>query len=227
MRKGGFVTEMIGHFAYISTIWMKGLNTDTISSIPTLIPGYDKKIQKMDEVISRLAKIVPADSKELKILTDMRISSENTKKAIEIVSAHHANKIPKHQAIQDIRALLPVERMEFWKKELHTLSGIDTWNKAYLRDVFVEKNARYVEFLEASLDKGKLRILEKIRSNAQFYEIAGGVNSSALYFKNTESLKSFTTLLSQFPEFAKGFFTHAPVFIIGGVMINEGFKPEQ
>lgn len=91
MRKGGFVTEMIGHFSYIVTSPMKLLNTDTVSSVSTLIPGYDKKVQKMQQVIDRLEKILPSGAKEVEILREMKMAAENTKKAIEIVILHHKN----------------------------------------------------------------------------------------------------------------------------------------
>lgn len=85
--------------------------------------------------------------------------------------------------------------------------GLDAWNKAYMKDMFMAHNSNYIETLSRSIDPSRVQILERMKSHAQFLEIPGNLNQTAMYFKNpkdfSEFMKEVGVLASQSPELVR------------------------
>lgn len=87
-RKGGFITSVLSDIGYIATQPLRLLNTDNISTLSVLVPGVERKIEKMDQIITTLAKIAPEKAADIAMLQEMRNAAVLNKKAIEAVVSY-------------------------------------------------------------------------------------------------------------------------------------------
>lgn len=242
-RKGGFVTSVLWDMAYILSQPMRLLNSfDNIGTLSVRVPGFENKIQKMDQIIEMLGKIAPEKTADIEALKEMRDTAKGTKEAIETVIKYKEEaknlkwdewKLKElykktQEKLSKLKGTYPPLS---WEKKLAGQAlGFDAFNKAYLKDVFVTNNVNYIESLSDSINPKKIKVFAKIKAYREFLEIPGDINRTAMYFKTPEDFKGFMkelwVLASQTPEALKWLFSHLPVFIIGGMTIYKGMKPD-
>lgn len=189
---------------------MRLLNSfDNIGTLSTRIPGFESKIQKMDQVIEMLTKIAPQNTADIAALKDMREAAKCSKEAIETVIKYQNKQILYPEAKAKLTKLSGTYQSLSWEKKLVGQAlGFDAWNKAYLKDVFITNNVNYIKTLSETIESGfKNPTLAKIKAYGQFLEIPGDLNRTAMYFKTPEDFKGFIkemgTLASQSPEFVR------------------------
>jgi len=230
-RKGGFITSMLGDIGYILAQPMRFLNTDNISTLSVLVPWVNKKIEKMDQIIATLSKIAPEKAADIAALKEMREAAVLNKKALEAVVSYKNGTITYEAAQKELGVLKQKYKPLSWMKTgaIEGL-GLDAWNKAYMKDMFISRNANYIESLSHSINPDKFRTLAKIRAYGQFLEIPGNLNKTVVHFKNPTDFRGFMkevgVLASQSPELVRWLFSHLPVFIVAGTTIHEGMKPD-
>ena len=85
--------------------------------------------------------------------------------------------------------------------------GFDAWDKAYMKDLFINRNVNYIETLARSINPENVKMFERIKSYFQFLEIPGDMNRTTMYFNSPKDFSGFMKeigiLASQSPEFVR------------------------